>query len=510
MSNLDIADEILRNGNSDSPAILFGDDVVSYGDLRRHVERLSGSLRSWGCGAGSRIGLLSDNSPFFVIAYLSIIKAGMCAVPLQENVSQANFNDIVSTTEMPLVLASVKYAKKIHEWAIEIGADLFSDREVELEDGGKVFSIDDMDSARKPSRTAHRVAQPAEELAAIMFTSGSTGEPKGVMVSHRNIECNTMDIISYIGINSSDRAMVVLPFYYCYGASLLHTHLLAGGSLVLNNNFMFPGGVLDEIEAKACTGFAGVPSTYQILLRRTSFKERRFPSLRWFQQAGGNLPVPFIREMREAHPDIRLFVMYGQTEATARLSFLAPEDLDEKIGSIGRGLPSTNLAVLRKDGRPVRPGSEEVGEIVASGDNITLGYLNDEEETALYFKNGCLYTGDIGRVDSDGFIYLLDRERDFIKCMGHRVGAKEIEEIIAEIPQVVEVAVIGVPHDLYGEAVKAYIVPLDSKRLTDEDIKKHCLKTLPNYKVPQIVSFVRSIPKNEAGKVEKAKLKEMG
>ena len=150
--------------------------------------------------------------------------------------------------------------------------------------------------------------------------------------------------------------------------------------------------------------------------------------------------------------------MYGQTEATARLSYLPPERLADKLGSIGQGLPHTRLEVLKPDGAAVRPGSDEVGEIVARGGNITPGYWNDREETARYFRDGKLYTGDMARVDEDGFLFILERSRDFIKAMGNRVSPKEVEEVIAELPQVVETAVIGVPHEIWGEAIHAFVV----------------------------------------------------
>ena len=347
----------------------------------------------------------------------------------------------------------------------------------------------------------------ARDLAAIMFTSGSTGEAKGVMVTHRNIACNTQDIIEYMGLTADDRAMVVLPFYYCYGTSLLHAVLASGGCLVLNNRFMFPEKVLDEMQQQRCTGLAGVPATYQILLRKTRFAQRKFPTLRWLQQAGGKLANPFIREIRQALPAVRFFTMYGQTEATARLSYLPPERLDDKMGSIGKGLPHARLEVLHPDGTPVRPGSDEVGEIVASGDSITLGYWNDPDETGRYFRNGKLYTGDMARLDDDGFIYIVERARDFIKAMGNRVGPKEVEEVIAELPQVVEAAVIGVPDEMWGEAIKAFVVTVSPGQLTRDDVRNHCLKRLPNYKIPEHVEFLSRLPKTGNGKVDKVALK---
>jgi long-chain acyl-CoA synthetase len=199
--------------------------------------------------------------------------------------------------------------------------------------------------------------------------------------------------------------------------------------------------------------------------------------------------------------------MYGQTEATARLSYLPPERLADKLGSIGKGLPSTRLEVLKPDGTPATPGSNEIGEIVAAGNNITLGYWNDPEETAKFFKNGRLHTGDIARVDSDGYIFIVERERDMIKSGGNRVSAKEIEDVIAELPDVIEVAVLGVPHELLGEAIQAFIVTGAGSKMTSDAVQAHCRKRLPAFKTPEGVAFLKNMPHNSAGKILKQKIK---
>jgi len=347
------------------------------------------------------------------------------------------------------------------------------------------------------------------DLAVLSFTSGSTGVPKAVMVTHRNIQCNTADIILYMHLTSEDRATLVLPLSYCFGASILHTHLRTGGSVVVCSSFMFPEKVLGEMEMQRCTGFAGVPSTYQILLRQTNFARRRFPALRWLQQAGGKLPAPVIAELAATLPDVKLFVMYGQTEATARLSYLEPEMLANKLGSIGRGLASTRLEVLREDGTPVEPGSDEVGEIVASGPNITRGYWRSQEETARFFRNAKLHTGDLARVDRDGFLYIVDRARDFIKSMGNRVSPQEVEETISTHRDVLHAAVVGVPDELLGEAIAAFVVSRANGRLDEDGLKAYCNERLPNHKVPQRVYVVDSLPMNSFGKVLKEELRKL-
>ncbi|MCC6126036.1 MAG: AMP-binding protein [Pirellulales bacterium] len=490
-----IAHRILSGKTADAPALYCGERIFSYGELRAAAHRRGRWLLDEHAAPRECVGIWAENGSFFVAAYLGTIRAGCCAVPFQLDATEKSFASISLQTGMKRLLIASRFRPRVEPWAKRLGVQLADENSALPPPPGESFAWPKIDPVRDP--------------AAIVFTSGSTGESKGVAVSHRNIECNTRDIVKYLGLSPDDRTMVVLPFYYCYGASLLHTHLAAGASLVLNNGFMFPEKVLDEMERKCCTGFAGVPSTYQILLRKTRFARRKFPVLRWLQQAGGKLPNAFIREIREAFPQVKFFTMYGQTEATARLSYLPPDRLDDKLGSIGKGLPSTRLEVLKEDGTPVRPGSEEIGEIVASGENVALGYWNDPEETRRYFRGGKLYTGDMARVDADGFIFIVERTRDFIKAMGNRVGPKEIEEVLCEMPEVVEAAVIGVPDEIWGEAIKAYIVPAQRDRIAIEDVRLHCLKLLPNYKAPQYIEFLPCLPKTANGKVAKEDLRKM-
>ncbi len=496
-----VASELLAAGVGSDLALSVGAENVTYGQLRGRVDRAAAHLRARRLAPGSRVGLVAENGVFFVVAYLATIRAGLCVVPLPTMLRVERLRRIAIDTSMQLMLASSRMAPD----ADLIGAMAAAEVELWSEDG---LDLPLEDGAFVAEAESSSTFDPSSALAALFFTAGSTGVPKGVMVTHRNIATNTRDIVEYMGLAPTDRAMLVLPLHYCYGLSVLHAHLSAGASVVINNAFMFPEKVLDDMEAKACTGIAGVPSTYQILLRRSHFKERDFPALRWFQQAGGRLPEPFIREMQEAFPEVHLYVMYGQTEATARLSYLPPERLDDKLGSIGRGLPSTALEVLKEDGSPVRPGSAEIGEIVAMGDNISPGYWNDVAGTRKYFGEGRLRTGDLARVDAEGFIFIVDRARDFIKSMGIRVSPKEIEEVIAALPGVVEVAVIGVPDEIWGEAIKAVVVPVREGELSGRSIVRHCNDHLPNHMIPTTVELTDHLPKNAAGKVLKAHLRE--
>jgi acyl-CoA synthetase (AMP-forming)/AMP-acid ligase II len=318
---------------------------------------------------------------------------------------------------------------------------------------------------------------------------------------------NTDSIIEYLRLTKEDRVEVVLPFYYCYGTSLLQTHFRVGGSLVINNKFMFPQTVIDDINKYNCTGFAGVPSTYQILLRMTDIKNSNLPSLRYITQAGGKLAEVFIKELVSILEGVDIFIMYGQTEATARLSYLPPELINTKANSIGKGIPRTELKVINKKGKDVKKG--EIGEVVAIGGNIMKGYFNDEEETRKVIKHGYLYTGDLAKVDEEGYIYIVSREKNIIKSGGNRISPKEIEDIIVKIPEVVECAVIGIYDDILGEAVKAFVVLKEENSLIDSKyIIKFSSKYLPIYKTPKYVEFLKELPKNSSGKILIKKLKE--
>ncbi len=493
---MNISDKLLSRGEAAAPAVFHEDEVITYGELRRRTRRTAGALLDRGHTQGDRIGILAENSPFFVVAYLGIIQAGLVAVPLGTDLPAETQLRMAREAGMSRLLVSARCAPRSRLWAEPAGIRLLTE--------------DELEAARISQPQLWPVIEPKRDLAALMFTSGSTGTPKAVMISHRNIECNAEDIIDYLGLRTDDRGMVVLPFHYCFGLSLLHTHLLAGASLVLSQAFkLFPEQVIGELLERDCTGFAGVPSTYQILLRRTRFCQTAFPRLRWLQQAGGKLPNPCIRELIEAFPQLKFFLMYGQTEATARLSFLPPERLRDKLGSLGRGLRSTRLEVLKANGSPVRPGSMEIGEIVAAGDNISPGYWNEPEETARFFRHGKLRTGDLARVDEDGFIFFVERERDFLKPGGNRVSAREIEDIIAELREVMEVAVVGAPHELLGEAIVACVVVRPDGACAGEDIERHCRKRLPAFKVPHQIRLLNSLPHNASGKVQKDRLQSL-
>ncbi|RDE17828.1 MAG: AMP-dependent synthetase [Candidatus Thorarchaeota archaeon] len=494
---MNVVDNLFQESKSAKRIALFqGKETITYPDLYRDIQRVSAKLSQMGHKAGDKILIMADNSFFWVAAYFGTMGAGMVALPLHHTVSESHLDFVRESCEVRTCFVQRRYVKNIAKYNFP---------NVIADEAGVPGTTYFGDIPAAKFRFVDVDIQNA--LAVIIFTSGSTGKPKGVMLSHRNIEWNTDSIIEYLSLTENDRMMVVLPFSYCYGASWLHTLVKVGGQIALNNRFMFPGLVLNEMVEKKCTGFAGVPSTYQILLRRSAMKKMKFPDLRFAAQAGGKLSNPFILELIEALPTTKIFIMYGQTEATARLSYLPPELLKAKLGSCGKGIPRTTLEVLKDSGEPVKLG--EVGEIVASGGNIMMGYWKDPEGTAKALRNGKLYTGDLATVDEEGFIFVVDRQKEIIKSGGYRVSPREVEETIASIEDVVEVGVIGVPDDLMGEAVKAYVVLREGSGQTERDIINHCRGRLPSFKVPKYVKLLKSLPKNEAEKVMMAALRDM-
>lgn len=472
--------------------VVGNSEKISYSDLYdTYVSRIAGWL-SGKFSSKEKILLISDNSVFFIGAYLGIIKSGNICVPLNPSITATSLKYIATQCSSKLAFVENKHLKKLGDLEFEkvhqdmILGDAFQ---------ASMFSLDGQFFDQN-------------QIAEIIFTSGSTALPKGVMLSHKNLRANTDSIIKYLELTDKDRVAVVLPFYYCYGLSLLHTHLKVGASLVLNNTFIMLNTVIDDLLNYNCTGFSGVPSHYQIFLRKSRrFKATQFPHLRYVTQAGGKLPDVFIEDFLKTFPQIRFFVMYGQTEATARLSYLPPNCLPEKLGSIGKGIPGVTLEVVNESMQKVKP--NEIGEIIAEGDNIMVGYFEDRTLTDETIKASRLHTGDIGTIDEDGFIYVLAREKEYLKVSGERISPKEVEDVIVSLPSVVDCSIIGVEDDILGEAIKAFIVLESSASLTKDDIVNFCNERLSSTKLPKFIEFIDEIPVSPTGKKLRSALEQL-
>jgi len=492
-------------------ALWFKEKWYSYDELNKAANSIAGFLVNRKVNRGDRVAILHENSFFYVAAYFGILKAGAVVVGLNTETNSQTLSYLLNDSGTKCVITQKKYNRFLIP-AIKDCPDV-SDIVLTEEEGDPTLynihlsiNIETLSTILEKFKDPVFVPSIDIDLSEIVYTSGSTGKPKGVMLTHLNLVSNMCSICKYLQLSKEDRIMVILPFYYIYGKSLLLTHVLMGASVVIDNSFVYPNKILDTMKKTEVTGFSGVPSTFMILLNRSSLKDTQLPKLRYVTQAGGSMAPAIQKEVVKVFSPAQLFIMYGATEAAPRLSYLDPKLLLSKWGSIGIPVDNVDLLICDSEGNEVPQG--EVGEIAARGSNIMKGYWNDPEETGKVLKYGMYFTGDLGKKDEDGFIYVVGRTKDMIKVKGFRIGAKEIEEKILEIDEVHETAVIGVDDPILGEAILALIIPKHKNWSDEVKIRRHLQSKLTPMKVPKYIEFRNSFPKNESGKILKIKLKE--
>nr|WP_295375541.1 class I adenylate-forming enzyme family protein [Pseudoxanthomonas sp.] len=478
-------------------ALIDGERRVDYAGFWRQARRFAAHLRDRGLQTGDRVAIILPNRIEAAVACYGAWLAGGVVVPLN---AQARLRDFLPWLQHCGARHVVH--ESAHRDTVDAVAQLPSIAATTVLEDGRALVDDAVD---EPLPAA--LLPEASDLAVILYTSGTTGAPKGVMLTHANLLANAQAIVDYLALDASDRVLSVLPFYYAYGASVLHTHLISGGCVVLGPGLMFPHLVLDAIEQAEATGFSGVPSTFALLLEPLAQRERPLASLRYLTQAGGAMSPALTGQLRERLPTPRLYVMYGQTEATSRISWLPPERLDDKLGSVGIPVAGVQWRIQREDGSAAAPG--ESGEVCVRGPNVMAGYWNNPEATAQVLREGWLHTGDLGHLDADGFLFLQGRRSDMIKTGAHRVHPTDVEEVIAELPVVREVAVVGVDDEVMGQVIRAFVVAAGELPPRAEDrIKAHCRARLAPYKIPRQVTFVDTLPRTASGKVRRFQLME--
>lgn len=497
--------------NPNADAVVTEKSRFSYREIECRANSIANWLLNIGCNKGDRVAILLKNSADYICAYYGVLKTGCVVVPLNTGLESKEISEIITDCGAKVLISQSLFVEKIMPVfkTTSIPCKFIAMDEnmniIKKHINDNYFNLSDIYSTYNTNRPAIKVI--AMDLSSIMYTSGSTGKPKGAMLTHLNIVSNTISIVSYMKLSSKDRCFVILPFYYVFGKSLLNTHFAVSGMVVIDNRFAYPNVVLERMIEENVTGFAGVPSTYALLLNKSAIYDMEFPALRFIAQAGGHMPEKNKEKLLKIFPDKNIYIMYGATEASARLSYFNLTKRSDKIKSIGQPIPNVELKVLGENEKELSFGKE--GEIVAKGSNIMLGYWNDPVETEKVLKNGLYYTGDLGFKDEEGFLFVTGRKRDFIKSGIYKVSGIEIEEVLHTYPGVQEAAVIGVPDEFFGEAIKAFVVHSTEKELDTNDILRFCANLLPHYKVPGEIIFIKELPKNEAGKVLKKKLKEM-
>lgn len=479
---------------------------VTYEQVNSMANRLASWLMGQGVVSGDRIVIILENSLEYVVSYYGALKSGGVAIPLNYDVRSYSLQSILQELQPKVVISSARLEqlfKHINPDLIDIRMLLTKNRSHARQlSRHAIFEWEDVIRQGQVSNPGLSIK--ATALASIVYTSGSTGKPKGVMLSHRNIVSNTFSIVRYLNLGEADIQMVVLPFFYVMGKSLLNTHFAVGGTVVVNNRFAYPACVLQQMIKERVTGFSGVPSTYAYLLHRSLLAAYRnqLESLRYCTQAGGHMPSQLKEKLLQTLPaHTKLYIMYGATEAAARLAYVEPERLRSKIDSIGRQIPGVTLKIL--DERGIEVPSGQLGEVVARGPNIMLGYWMDAAGTSSVLDENGYHTGDIGYRDEEGYFYVIGRKDDLLKVGGHRIYPQEIEDAIMETDLLVEVAVFGVEDALQGRRLVAMAVPSNGNT-NERDILAHCVSRFPRYKVPSEIRLVDSLPKNLNGKIDRA------
>lgn len=486
----------------DAVAIVDGNRRVSYAALWGQVSAVAGFLTELGIGKGDRVALFLENSADYVAAYYAVLLSGGVVVALNTATKARDIDAWVRHSDARLLIADAnhpEYAAILERVdaalpIVVLGLDAASDR------NRYTWS----QATATPPAPRHPGDLPEEGLAAIIYTSGTTGNPKGVTLTHGNLCGNTQSILQYLELGPDDSIVNVLPFFYSYGNSILHTHLAAGGRIVLEKSMLYPAQVLNRMAEERVTGFSGVPSTYSILLNRVNLGQFDLSNLRYMTQAGGPMAPADVQRLTSLLPNVRFFVMYGQTEASARLSYLPPEKLFEKLGSIGIAIPGVRIEIRGPGDRELAP--NVAGELCAQGENIMHGYWKDPEATQKVLHDGWLHTGDIAYRDDDGYLHIVGRATDMIKSGAHRISPKEIEEVVLELDGVAETVAVGVPDPMLGQAIKLIVVSKPGTVLDSRTIQRHCRDNLASYKIPKLIEFSESLPRTASGKVQRFKL----
>lgn len=498
----------------DKVALVAGGAALRYGEIAREVERVAALFAEHGVEKGDRVLLFLPPCAEAVVALYAASLAGAAFVCVNPQVKAPKLRFLVEDVEPrafvgfgPLAPvwrpALSGLAGLARTWVVRPGRD-----GVDAAAGEAPWPSGGAESSRAPSPSRGPGAIDAD-LATIIYTSGTTGEPKGVALTHTNMASALGSVLAYLPLDESDRILSTLPLAFSYGLYQVLLGFAVGATVYLEPTMSYPGKLLDLVQRERITVFPGVPTSFAMLLGLESLSSWDLGSLRILTNAAAALPEAHVRELLRRFPKARLYSMYGQTECK-RISYLPPEELERRPTSVGRGMPNQEIYLVDEAGNRLPPGS--TGELVVRGNHVMRGYWRRPEETAKKLRPGpfagdvVLMTGDIFRMDEEGYLYFVGRRDDLIKTRGERVSPREVEEAIASLPEVAEVAVAGVPDPVLGQAVKAFVVARPGATLGADDVRRACAARLESFMVPKHVAFVDALPKTESGKVKRSAL----
>jgi len=496
----------------DQEALVHGSERLSYRDVTQRVEGLAQGLRAAGLGRCERVGIYLDPSVAQVISIFGVSKAGGTFVPINAVLMSDQVAHIIRDCGMKALITTPAKLASLAEVLPELNALEFI-----VLTGGPLpassplpaFSFDEFCS-REPD-PKFQDENISKDLAAILYTSGSTGRPKGVMLSHANVIAGATIVATYLEITEKERILAILPFSFDAGLNQLTTAFLRGSTLVLMT-FTFAREIVQMLLRERITGLAGVPTLWSLLAQPNStLSKQPLPDLRYITNTGGAMPQPVLKILRQTLSTTKIFLMYGLTEAF-RSTYLPPSELDRRPTSMGRAIPDTEILVLQEDGSRCKPG--EIGELVHRGPTVSMGYWGRPEDTARVLRSNPLlpaelgdcekvcYSGDLVKMDEDGFLYFVGRRDTMIKSSGFRVSPTEVEDALFKTGKVRGVAVIGVPDELLGQAIKAFVVPRDGEQFLADQLIGQCAERLPRYMLPKTIEVLEELPKTSSGKVD--------
>ena len=496
-----VQDSLLASAEKLPDKIAIVDEYSSctYGELRDDALRFARVLQDAGLEHGDRVALYLDNTVDCAVAIFGVLLAGGSFTFVNPQTKAAKLAYILQNSGARFIVAE-SHSAAIAEAAV---AEAPQVERIFTTGGESSFREAIGASAGDPEPAA---MQPAE-LATLVYTSGTTGEPKGVMHSHAGLVFATESIADYLRLGEDDRILSVLPIAFTYGLSQLLLSVRLGATLLLERSFTFPAKTLARLRDEEATVFPAVPTVFATILAMS--EDTTYPSVRCLTNAAAGLPPALHEGIRRVFPNGLLYRMYGQTECI-RVCYLEPELIDAKPTSIGKAIPGTEAFVLDDDGSPVAPG--DVGVLHVRGPHIMMGYWNAPELTAEKLQEGpdpnerTMSTHDHFTVDEDGDLYFVDRSDDIIKTRGEKVSSVEVENALHDVAGIRQAAVIGVPDELLGEAVRAYVLLDEGAALTELDVIRQCRTRLENFMVPREVVFMTELPHTDSGKIRKKSL----
>ena len=485
----------------DKKAVIFGNKTFTFSELDRGADQIANFLSHRGIKKGDRVAIVFPNIPEFVIVYFGIIRLGAIGVPLDFRFKGDELSAI-------LIDADVKSLFTLKNKFVEIESDLGAARSrlhtivLFEDDHPETFSLEALLNKAAPPRLDDTPIDETDE-ALYLYTSGTTGTPKGVVLTFRNLDYYPLTMNRMVGAGENDVIGFIIPLSHISGPVVSNMIALNGSTVLLFDNLR-PDRILEEVDRFGVTYFFGVPPIFQSILRVPHRERYQLKNLVYVSMMGTNVPLLLMQEFRRAFPTVKVIQGYGLTEASPSITLMPLEYADIKMGSIGLPVPEITLKLLDGNGKEVFSG--DVGEIVVKGPMVMKGYHNNPEATQEMIKDGWLHTGDLGKMDQEGFVYHLGRKDDMIITGGLNVFPAEVENVLLKHPGIIEAGAVGIPDEYRGQAIKAVVVLKPDKPLDKKALLAFCREHLANFKVPKVVEFRDSLPKTSTGKISRREL----